>query len=104
ERRYRVETLDAIVNHSRWLQERRAVGKDDGLASSDRPRAKFQLLTCIDDREESLRRHLEEIQPLAETFSAPGFFAVPMYYRGVTDAHFVPLCPIVMRPSHWVTE
>jgi uncharacterized protein YbcC (UPF0753/DUF2309 family) len=27
-----------------------------------------------------------------------------MYYRGAADAHFVPLCPAVIRPQHWVTE
>jgi uncharacterized protein YbcC (UPF0753/DUF2309 family) len=27
-----------------------------------------------------------------------------MYYRGAADAHFVPLCPPVIRPSHWVRE
>lgn len=27
-----------------------------------------------------------------------------MYYRGAADAHFVPLCPIAVRPGHWVTE
>jgi uncharacterized protein YbcC (UPF0753/DUF2309 family) len=36
--------------------------------------------------------------------SAAGFFAVAIYYRGVADAHFVPLCPIVIRPRHWVRE
>jgi uncharacterized protein YbcC (UPF0753/DUF2309 family) len=27
-----------------------------------------------------------------------------MYYRGAADAHFVPLCPAVMRPGRWVVE
>ncbi len=27
-----------------------------------------------------------------------------MYYRGVTDANFAALCPIVMTPGHWVVE
>src|SRR4029077_19064596 len=33
-----------------------------------------------------------------------GFFNVAMYYRGVADAHFVPLCPVTIRPAHWVVE
>ena len=33
-----------------------------------------------------------------------GFFSVAMYYRGAADAHFVPLCPAVIRPQHWVAE
>ena len=38
------------------------------------------------------------------TFGTAGFFSVAMYYRGVADAHFVPLCPAVIRPGHWVAE
>src|SRR5207248_82512 len=32
------------------------------------------------------------------------FYFIPTYYRGAADAHFVPLCPAVMQPQHWVTE
>src|SRR5262249_17231304 len=64
----------------------------------------FQAVFCLDEREESLRRHLEEVTPQVETFSLAGFFFVPMYYRGVDDAHFIPLCPAGIRPQHWVDE
>jgi uncharacterized protein YbcC (UPF0753/DUF2309 family) len=59
---------------------------------------------CIDEREESIRRHVEEVAPTAETFGAAGFFGVVMYYRGAAAADFVPLCPVVVRPQHWVSE
>ena len=59
---------------------------------------------CIDAREESFRRHLEETDSHVETFGAPGFFCLPIYYRGLGDAHFSTLCPIVLRPQHWVIE
>ncbi len=65
---------------------------------------KFQAVFCIDAREESFRRHLEETDPRVETFGAPGFFCLPIYYRGLGDAHFSTLCPIVVRPQHWVIE
>lgn len=91
ERRYRIETLDALTCY---------------VSQPSRPGAtpQFQAICCIDEREESFRRHLEEIAPQAETFGAAGFFSVAIYYRGVADAHFVPLCPVVIRPQHWVVE
>ena len=67
-------------------------------------RPTFQAAFCIDTREESFRRHLEEIHPGVETFGVAGFFGVPIYYRGAADAHPVASCPIVIRPQHWVNE
>lgn len=64
----------------------------------------FQVVTCIDDREESLRRVLEQIDPSIETYGAAGFFSVPMYFRSTSDAHYIPLCPVVIKPQHFVDE
>ena len=64
----------------------------------------FQAIFCLDDREESMRRHLEEIDPRVETFSTAGFFGVAMYYRGAHAAHARPLCPIAIKPASYVTE
>ncbi|MCA9221717.1 MAG: DUF2309 domain-containing protein [Planctomycetales bacterium] len=91
ERRYRVMALDAIATHARRTARR-----------VDKPR--FQAAFCIDAREESFRRHLEEVAPDTETFGAAGFFGVAMYYRGAADAHYTALCPIVVQPKHWVVE
>lgn len=64
----------------------------------------LQIVTCIDAREESFRRHLEEVAPDVETFGNAGFFCVPMYYRGAAEAHFTALCPIVIKPQNWIVE
>jgi uncharacterized protein YbcC (UPF0753/DUF2309 family) len=64
----------------------------------------FQAVFCIDEREESIRRHLEEVEPDAETLGTPGFFNVAMYHQSATDAHPRPLCPVVIRPEHFVAE
>lgn len=91
ERRFRIQTLDALSIHTKRKANR--------VAS---PR--FQLVSCIDTREVGFRRHLEEIAPDVETFGTAGFHCVPIYYRGAGDAHFSALCPIVIRPKHWVVE
>ena len=91
ERRHRVEVLDALAAHARRPAPRHSA-----------PRV--QAVLCIDDRCESFRRGLEELAPDIATFGAAGFFAVPMYFQGIDDWHAVPLCPIVMRPGHTVTE
>ncbi len=72
------------------------------IAKPDIPR--LQVFTCIDAREESFRRHLEEVAPDVETFGNAGFFNVPMYFRGAGEAHFTALCPIVIKPKNWVVE
>jgi uncharacterized protein len=64
----------------------------------------FQAVFCLDEREESFRRHLEEVDPACETFSTAGFFNVAMYHQGVSDAHPRPLCPVAIRPDHYVAE
>jgi uncharacterized protein YbcC (UPF0753/DUF2309 family) len=89
ERAIRYRLYDALIQHA---------PREPG----DSPA--FQAIFCIDEREESFRRHLEEVEPACETFSTAGFFGVAMYHQGATDAHPRPLCPVAIRPDHYVAE
>ncbi|MEQ8636597.1 DUF2309 domain-containing protein [Gimesia maris] len=99
ERKYRNETLDAVAIHTARNRIQQTQSKSDKTRHPA-----YQVVCCIDEREESFRRHLEEITPECQTFGIAGFFGVAMYYRGAADAHFTPLCPVNIKPVHYVQE
>lgn len=92
ERRYQAQAARALLAHR---------PQPPPTAEGPPP---FQMIACIDEREESLRRHLEEVEPRCETFGMAGFFGVAMYYRGVAEAQFRPLCPVNVKPRVFVRE
>jgi uncharacterized protein YbcC (UPF0753/DUF2309 family) len=64
----------------------------------------FQALFCIDDRECSFRRHLENLDPACETFGTPGFFSVEFYYQPVGGKFYTKLCPAPVSPKYLIKE
>jgi uncharacterized protein len=74
------------------------------IDSSAKSRPEVQALFCIDDRECSLRRYLEEINPAIETFGAAGFFGIDFLYQGLDDAYPVAQCPNIIVPKHLIKE
>ncbi|MDP4998064.1 MAG: Na-translocating system protein MpsB [Saprospiraceae bacterium] len=64
----------------------------------------FQGIFCIDDREDSIRRHVEHVAPDSETFGAPGFFGVAMYFQPFGSKFYEKNCPVPVTPRHLIRE
>ncbi len=63
--------------------------------------AKCQILCCLDDREESFRRHIEEMNEEYETFGTAGFFGVDAEFHSLYERPAA-FCPANVLPTHRV--
>jgi uncharacterized protein YbcC (UPF0753/DUF2309 family) len=105
-----VEEIDPILKIWHEAMEM-SLYADLILAIQEKPRTSESVMTpsaqavfCIDDRECSIRRHLESVSPTIETFGAAGFFGIEFFYKGIEDVFPVAQCPIVVKPQHLVVE
>ena len=64
----------------------------------------FQAIFCIDERECSLRRHIESVDPLCETLGTPGFFGVEFYFQPENAQFYDKLCPAPVTPQYLIKE
>lgn len=64
----------------------------------------FQAIFCIDEREDSLRRHIEAVDRSCETFGAPGFFGVEFYFQQEGSKFYDKLCPAPVTPKYLIKE
>lgn len=64
----------------------------------------FQAIFCIDEREDSIRRHIEAVDKKAETFGAPGFFGVEFYFQQQGSKFYDKLCPAPVTPKYLIKE
>lgn len=93
ERHYRDEFLNAL-----------ALNRGKGRWRTRDRRPKAQIYYCIDEREEAIHRHTEELDPEYETLGAAGFFGMAIDYTGLDDHCSTPLCPAVATPAHRILE
>ena len=93
ERWHERQVLGALASHCRYRGPERNSG-----------RTAAQVFFCIDEREESMRRALEESDPEVETFGCAGYFGIAVDYKGIDDPHGAALCPVVVKPRHAVVE
>ncbi|MBL0911184.1 MAG: DUF2309 domain-containing protein [Bacteroidia bacterium] len=68
------------------------------------PEYSFQAFLCIDDREGSLRRYLEQLDPRCRTYGTPGFFNVEFYFRPASGKFYTKACPVPLEPRHVIKE
>jgi uncharacterized protein YbcC (UPF0753/DUF2309 family) len=64
----------------------------------------FQAIFCIDERECSLRRHIEQVAPDCETLGCPGFFGVEFYFQPENGKFYEKLCPAPVTPKYLIKE
>ena len=64
----------------------------------------FQAVFCIDEREDSIRRHIEAVDKDCETFGAPGFFGVEFYFQQEGSKFYDKLCPAPVTPKYLIKE
>ena len=64
----------------------------------------FQAIFCIDEREDSIRRHIEAVDKRCATFGAPGFFGVEFYFQQQGSKFYDKLCPAPVTPKYLIKE
>lgn len=64
----------------------------------------FQAMFCIDERECSLRRHIEHVDPNCETLGTPGFFGVEFFMQPENAKFYDKLCPAPVTPKYLIKE
>ncbi len=64
----------------------------------------FQALFCIDDRECSIRRHVEYQDNDCETFGTAGFFNVEFYFQPENGLFYTKSCPAPLNPKFLIQE
>ncbi|MDP4912992.1 MAG: DUF2309 domain-containing protein [Saprospiraceae bacterium] len=82
-------------------QKKSLPAKDSSQINS---KTEFIGIFCIDERECSIRRHLEYVQPHCETMGCPGFFGVEFFFHPANGKFYEKLCPAPVTPKYLIRE
>lgn len=63
-----------------------------------------QAIFCIDDRECSIRRHIETLHPSFDSYGTPGHFNVEAYFQPEGASQRTKICPVPVQPKHLIQE
>ncbi|MFZ1692992.1 MAG: DUF2309 domain-containing protein [Flavobacteriales bacterium] len=86
-----------------WYDELLAgIQMSSGAPKPEHPSA--QGIFCIDDRECSLRRHLEHLDHNFDTYGTAGFFGVEFHYKPEHGKFHTKVAPAPVQPKHMVKE
>lgn len=89
ERHYRLQVFNALMSPIQ-------------LNLQNKPLA--QILFCMDDREESIRRHLEEIEHRFATLGVAGVFGLPNQWRSFNNPKTLKLAQPLVTAKHEFRE
>ena len=64
----------------------------------------LQAICCIDDRECSFRRYIEQYAPSSETYGVAGFFNLDIYFQPEHSKFPTKVCPAPLTPSVIIVE
>lgn len=64
----------------------------------------LQAIFCIDDRECSIRRHVESTIKGSETFGSAGFFNAEFYFQPEHGNFYTKVCPAPLTPKYLIKE
>lgn len=70
----------------------------------DEKSVQAQAVFCIDDRECSIRRHIESLHPSISTFGTPGHFNIEAYFQPDSAMQRTKICPAPVQPKHLIME
>jgi len=98
-----ISVLQDAYEWSYYDQVLNGISKSDS-SSQENHQHTFQAIFCIDDRECSVRRHLEAADENCETFGTPGHFNVEFYFQPEHSNFHTKVCPAPITPDFLIKE